>query len=152
MPDVRDLKPAPSESSSPEKPRPAFHPKRLLLAEDDAAFRELLRQSLMRAGYEVVAVADGTELLEQLAKSRSGDSQRAPFDVVVSDVRMPGWTGMNALATLRSRHQTPPVILITAFGDEPLHEQAKRAGAVAVFDKPFDIDDLHMLLDRLTAS
>jgi CheY-like chemotaxis protein len=127
-----------------------FRRKRLLLAEDDTAFRMLLRQSFMMGGYEVVAVEDGMEMLETIAHSLSTGIDSDDFDVVVSDVRMPGWTGLNVLASMRDLPDPPPVVLITAFGDERLHEQAERAGAVAVLDKPFELDDLLDLVNRLT--
>jgi FixJ family two-component response regulator len=46
----------------------------------------------------------------------------------------------------------PPIVLITAFGDERLHEQAMKAGAIAVLDKPFELDDLCALVNRLMES
>ena len=128
---------------------PGTRPKRLLLAEDDAAFRILLQQALASDGYDVVAAKDGTELLERLSGSLSAGSAHERFDAVVSDVRMPGWTGLNVLLTMRHQANPPPVVLITAFGDERLHEQAIKAGAIAVLDKPFEIDDLRALVNRL---
>lgn len=122
---------------------------RLLLAEDDEAFRTLLRQALAHEGYDVVAVKDGAELLEQLSTSLAVGLDHDRFDVVVSDVRMPGWTGLNVLITMSHQAKPPPIVLITAFGDERLHEQAMKAGAVAVLDKPFELDDLCDLVNRL---
>jgi CheY-like chemotaxis protein len=121
----------------------------LLLAEDDEAFRTLLQLALAGDGYDVVAVKDGTELLEQLSVSLSSGSANDRFDVVVSDVRMPGWTGLNVLLTMRHEANPPPIVLITAFGDERLHEQAMKAGAIAVLDKPFELDDLRAIVSRL---
>lgn len=128
---------------------PRTQRRRLLLAEDDAAFRTLLQMALVGDGYDVVAVKDGAELLERLSVSLSSGSANDRFDVVVSDVRMPGWTGLNVLLSMRHEANPPPVVLITAFGDERLHEQAMMAGAVAVLDKPFELDDLRALVSRL---
>jgi CheY-like chemotaxis protein len=128
---------------------PRMQRRRLLLAEDDAAFRTLLQMALAGDGYDVVAVKDGSELLERLSVSLSSGSASDRFDVVVSDVRMPGWTGLNVLLSMRHEANPPPVVLITAFGDERLHEQAMKAGAVAVLDKPFELDDLRSLVSRL---
>ena len=85
--------------------------------------------------------------MRSLAESPAAEA----FDVVVSDVRMPGWTGINVLATLARQSRRPPAILITAFGDDNLHEQAERAGAVAVLDMPFELDELQVLIDRVVA-
>jgi CheY-like chemotaxis protein len=126
--------------------------KRVLLAEDDSAFRALLGQHLERGGFEVVAVADGTEVLERLSYYRSGEADDEGFDIVVSDVRMPGWTGLNILATMRQDVRAPPVVLLTAFGDDELHRQAYRIGASAVLDKPVELDDLRALVGRLVGA
>jgi DNA-binding response OmpR family regulator len=55
---------------------------------------------------------------------------------------MPGVTGLEVLEGTREYKEFPPMILITAFGDEETHDQARRLGAAAIFDKPFDIDEL----------
>jgi FixJ family two-component response regulator len=65
---------------------------------------------------------------------------------------MPGWTGLNVLITMSHQVSPPPIVLITAFGDERLHEQAMKAGAIAVLDKPFELDDLCALVNRLMES
>jgi CheY-like chemotaxis protein len=123
---------------------------RVLVAEDDDGFRDLLRDALVREGYDVVAVSSGIELLERLAGSLSSHGEA--FGVVISDVRMPGWSGLDVLASLVSEPMAPPVVLITAFGDERLHEQALSAGAAAILDKPFDLETLCDLVDRVVAS
>jgi DNA-binding NtrC family response regulator len=107
---------------------------RVLLAEDDAAMRALLARRLCRAGFEVVEASNGIEALERLAGVR--------FDVVVTDLRMPGYDGLNILASLRQTAADVPVILITAFGTMSTHVAAARLGAYAILDKPFDLDDL----------
>ena len=55
---------------------------------------------------------------------------------------MPGLTGLDVLAILRCANWATPVILITAFGDEATHAEGRELGAVAVFDKPFNVDAL----------
>ena len=124
-------------------------PARVLLAEDDDEMRQMLEAELRADGYEVFAVNDGTEMLEALS-----EVSRLPFaapDVIVMDVRMPGYSGLHILAALRAADWTTPVILITAFGDVRLHREAAKLGAV-VFDKPFDVDDLRTALLNLTGS
>ena len=65
-----------------------------------------------------------------------------PFDLIISDIRMPGITGMTILDGVQLFEGFPPMILITAFGDEETHAEAKRLGVAAIFDKPFDLDEL----------
>jgi len=125
---------------------------RVLIAEDDWAFRDLLLRAFEDDGYEAVTVGNGPDLLSVLSASLSSRSNVGPFDLVVSDVRMPGWLGLAALEKLSSNPLVPPVVVITAFGGEEMHQRAERAGAVAVFDKPFDIAELIALTDRVLSS
>lgn len=118
---------------------------RVVVAEDDDDMRNLIASGLRRDGMRVTEARDGTELLELMAAQLLGSSSRQPFDLVVSDVRMPGYNGLGALSALRHAGLWMPVILITAFGDEDTHAEAHRLGAVAVFDKPFDVAALRLL-------
>lgn len=115
--------------------------RRVLLAEDDHDFRELLAVALRDAGYAVTTCATGMELVDRLSAYLLDDGGER-FDVVVSDVRMPGVTGMEVLGGLGEPGRRPPVILFTAFGDRETHELARRLGAVAMLDKPFTVDAL----------
>jgi FixJ family two-component response regulator len=62
---------------------------------------------------------------------------------------MPRRGGLDLIQELLDLEWCPPCILITGFGDERLHAEARRLGAVAVFDKPFDLDDLRASVNRL---
>jgi DNA-binding response OmpR family regulator len=64
------------------------------------------------------------------------------FDLIISDIRMPGVNGLSVLEGLREFKGVPPIILITAFGDEQTHADAERLGAAAVINKPFEITEL----------
>jgi DNA-binding NtrC family response regulator len=129
--------------------KPTRRAPRVLLAEDDAAMRELLARSLRRAGFDVVEARSGYETLEWLAH---GIIHEPPlwFDLVISDVRMPGYDGLNILASLRQVPVHVPVILITAFGTREAHAAAIKLGAFAMLDKPFDVDDLMTLVRAAT--
>lgn len=146
--DPRDIpgKRAPESASEILHRRP-----RVLVADDEWSFRDLLLFAFEDDGYEVVAVGDGASLLDILEASLLPKSSIKPFDLVVSDVRMPGWVGLSALENLSSNPHTPPVVVITAFGSEELHRRAEKAGAVAVLDKPFDIAELTALSRRVLA-
>ena len=122
---------------------------RVLLAEDDAAMRALLARQLCRAGFEVIEVSNGTEALERLAYGWAS-KPALRFDAVVSDLRMPGYDGINILASLRKTADYLPVILITAFGTMTTHVTAARLGAYAILDKPFDLDELIALVQEAT--
>ena len=114
---------------------------RVLLAEDDDELRKLLTWSLHREGLKVTECADGMVLLNHLDGCLfCGEAN--DFDVIISDIRMPGITGIEILEGLHALENFPPMILITAFGDVETHAQAQQLGAAAIFDKPFDIEDL----------
>jgi two-component system response regulator (stage 0 sporulation protein F) len=110
----------------------------VLLVEDDRDMRELLATALRRSGLRVVEAADGDEALTWLGPGvLEGDLRRIPA-VVVSDIRLPDFSGLEILEGLQLARHSVPVILITAFGDVETHALARRLGARRVIDKPFD--------------
>ena len=120
--------------------------RRILLGEDDADMRKLLAEALHEKGYQVVQCADGASVLNKLSsvlmEPGVATKDPEPFDLIISDIRMPGITGLTILDGVRLFDGFPPMILITAFGDEETHAEARRQGAAAMFDKPFDVDEL----------
>ena len=119
------------------------NPQRILLAEDDDEMRILLAQALRKAGYEVIEYPDGTSLLDDIIYCFLPEKEEyGQIDLVVSDFRMPGVSGMEILKRMNKTDGFPPMILITAFGDENIHAAAEQFGVAAMFYKPFDIDEL----------
>ena len=110
------------------------HP-HILLAEDDEALCELLDLSLTQAGYLVTCCSNGTDLLERLEE---GD----PFDLIITDLRMPGFNGLEVLKQQRQQSRQTPFLCMTAFGDQQTHAQAYYLGAAVMIDKPFDLDEM----------
>ena len=115
-------------------------PSTVLVAEDDADSRRLVVDALQGEGYRVIEVENGRQLAKCLADMKGKLCPRP--DLVISDIRMPGHTGLDVLAALRESDWAMPVILITAFGDHQTHEEARRLGAATVLNKPFDLDDM----------
>jgi DNA-binding NtrC family response regulator len=111
----------------------------VLVAEDDLEMRRLIVATLRRDRYEVIEAPDGIALLDCVeAAALTGVHLAA----IVSDVRMPLLSGMDALAVLEATSADVPVILITAFGDRETHDEAHQLGAFAILDKPFDMTAL----------
>jgi DNA-binding NtrC family response regulator len=97
---------------------------RVLIADDEPPFLELLHDFLTGQGYEVAAVATGAQVLDAVPTFQP--------DVIVVDMVMPGLSGTDVLAALRRAGLTMPVILISG------HQVTVREGFFGVFRKPFD--------------
>jgi CheY-like chemotaxis protein len=121
--------------------RRSDHP-RILLAEDDPEMKKLLSHRLRRDGCLVLELPDGRQLLAAVAAELLHLDDGHPIDLIISDVRMPGPSGLQILTAVRRSNWHVPFILITAFGSPELRTEARRLGASATFDKPFDLDDL----------
>lgn len=137
---------APDDSEGKRAPRfsksaPGRCTHGVLLAEDDDELRELLVTELTAAGFKVTGCSDAVDLVNILEGYLEN---RAPmeYDLIVSDIRMPWLSGMELLKALNDYIGFPPVVLITAFGDEETHRKAKALGAAAVLDKPFEMATL----------
>ena len=122
---------------------------RILLAEDDEEMRKLLAFMLRKEGYRVIECEDGVSLLDMLSSFFLNGEGNENFNLIISDIRMPGITGMEILMGANEMDNFPPIILITAFGDMDTHRQAERLGAAAVFDKPFDIEEMLKKVDSI---
>ena len=128
---------------------PIESPLRVLVADDNDAMLRLLVRALGERGVEVLQAADGAELMHWVDAAALRDAAAPLFDLVISDQRMPGASGLQALRRLRAHGLATPLILMTAFGDERLHREALAAGATAVLDKPLDLAQLRAVVHAL---
>ncbi|HSC86294.1 MAG TPA: response regulator [Polyangiaceae bacterium] len=113
---------------------------RILVVEDEPVVRKLTVALLSHAGFEAVAVSDGAQALEVL----EGEEE---FDVVLSDASMPGLSGSELLAALRSRNLGMPFVLMSGFADDRFEiPPSHRASHLA---KPFDGN---MLVDAVRSA
>ena len=126
--------PEPAGGTMTQPDNPTEAPVWILVAEDDAEMRELLERVLTDEGYQVLTARDGNEAVLRIEE---GD-----FDLVLSDVRMPGPDGMEVLRRAMAHRLDQPVILMTAFGSISSAVEAMRAGAYHYLTKPFNLDDL----------
>src|SRR5215207_8344964 len=107
---------------------------RILIVDDDSGQRSLLDSFLRSQGFDTVPVPSGERALEVL---RSGN-----FSMMISDVRMPGMSGLETLRRARQEHAVLPVLLVTAYADIRDAVGAMRDGAVNYLAKPIDLDEL----------
>src|SRR5215475_1530016 len=115
-------------------------PAKILVADDEQNLRRVLVALLRREGHEVVQAANGLEAIEQLA---AGD-----YDVVITDLRMPGADGMEVLRTASKNYPHVPVIMITAYGSVGQAVEAIKAGAFDYIEKPFEQDQIRVIVDK----
>jgi two-component system response regulator (stage 0 sporulation protein F) len=115
---------------------------RVLVADDDDDLRALVVPALRSDGYDLIEARDGAALVEIMTKS-------TPPDAVVTDICMPGASGLSILDELRKAGCMTPIVVITAYGGEHTRALAERLGANATFQKPFDIDDLRTVVMHL---
>ena len=119
------------EAHASAAPRP-LRP-RIVLAEDDGELRALLVDVLAEQG-DVIVTRDGIELRNAMGVENP--------DLVVADASMRGASGLAVLTEMHRSTRRARWIVITAFGDAQVHTEAKRCGAHAVIDKPFEMSTL----------
>ena len=120
--------------------------RRILLAEADGESRRLLRQVLREDGHRVVAVGDGVSLLGEVAATLL-EGEGMPFDLIISEQRLPGITGLSVLAGLRQGAWATPFILITAPPDAMVTSDARRLEGTVLL-KPFDLQALRAAVNH----
>ena len=113
----------------------------ILVVDDEPVVREALRRLLSLDGYDVVVAVSGDEALSCIP--------RQGFDVIVSDIRMPGLNGLQLLERLRAANPRVGVILVTAYADVDTAVEALRLGANDFLLKPFEMDDLRRSVERV---
>jgi len=112
----------------------------VLLVEDKAELRAMLRKALERAGYTVEEAPDGNTAIEKVRSRR--------YLLVLSDLKLPGNSGIDVLREARRAEPTLPVILVTAYGSVEEAVTAMKEGAFDFIQKPVDLDHLKLLLER----
>ncbi len=138
--------PAPLSLTRLERMLARPRPSQILLVEDHDELRALLASALRRDGYAVVECANGDDALDWLGPGvLEGDLEQLPA-AIVSDIRLPYFTGLDILAGVSSGVERIPVILITAFPDEETTALAFQLGARCVLAKPFPLEDLRRAL------
>jgi len=115
-------------------------PATLLVADDDPGLRESLERTLTREGYRVVLASDGRAALERV--------QAGGIDLIVTDLRMPGLTGLDLLRAAKAIMPDVDVILLTAFGTVEEAVKAMKDGAYDFLTKPFRREQLIKLIDK----
>lgn len=114
--------------------------KKILLIDDDSMILMMLRQTLQKAGYEVITAESGDEGLARMRKS--------PADLIVTDYMMPGKSGLEMLVIFKQFYPDVPVILLTAHGDVALTIKSIQMGATDYIEKPVHSRELLEIIKR----
>ena len=113
---------------------------RILIVDDEAGMREFLSILLEREGFEVECAQDGQEALQAVQKN--------PFDLIISDLRMPTVDGVRLLEGLQRLQSEIPIILITAYASAESAIQAMKLGAYDYLTKPFRVEEIKQVISR----
>ena len=114
--------------------------KRILVVDDDASLRRVVQVQLAQMGYEISIAADATQACSIL--------QQSPYNLVITDLQMPGDSGLDLLRKIRADYPEIIVVLITAFGTVETAVEAIKAGAYDYLTKPVHPDELALVVDR----
>src|SRR5947208_2876867 len=113
---------------------------RILIADDHDSLRRGLAQAIAEAGHDIEEAPNGNAAIEKLHEGF--------FDVVVSDLKMGGSTGLEVLKTAKQLHPSCAVILMTAFGSVSTAVEAIKAGAFDYVQKPFEIEEMEVKIEK----
>ncbi|WP_080843815.1 response regulator [Cytobacillus gottheilii] len=113
---------------------------KILIVDDQFGIRILLNEVLQKEGYETFQAANGVQALDIVAN-------HSP-DLVLLDMKIPGMDGIEILKRMRVDNQEIRVIIMTAYGELDMIQEAKDLGALTHFAKPFDIDDIRAAVKK----
>src|SRR3954447_9603739 len=113
---------------------------RILVCDDQEMMRDSLASTLVREGHEVTAANDGGLALQRLSSAK--------FDLLITDLKMPRMTGIELLAEAKKLRPEMPVVIMTAFATVQTAVDAMKQGAYEYIQKPFDGDEIKLLVDR----
>jgi two-component system response regulator AtoC len=114
--------------------------RRVLIVDDEQNLRHMLQTLLKREGYEPVGVASVEGALRELSNR--------PYDIVITDLRMPGQSGMDLVDQIRRLNLGTTVVVMTAYGSRDIAIEAMKRGAYDYISKPFEADELVLLLRK----
>lgn len=123
------------------QPEHVFEGARVIVVDDDDGMRDLVTTILESEGYQVQEAVSGDELLQMLEPIAVDPCPLDGVDLVLVDNRMPGLSGLEAIRRLRAHRPRPPMLLMTAFPEPNVKDEAAALG-VPILPKPFSVDQL----------
>ena len=120
------------------------HAPRILIVEDDEEMRSLLKEFLEEEGFEMEYAHNGFDALREIAGK--------PFDLIVTDVEMPGLTGLDILPEMKKLRPAASIIVMTSFANEEVYRRSQELGASGYLEKPIHIKKLKALIYELLSA
>jgi len=112
-----------------------------MIIEDDEEMRSLLKDFPEEEGFETDSVSNGADALRKLSKDH--------FDLVITDIRMPGLTGLDILPRIRRLKPETPIIVITAYGSDDVRRRSLERGATTYLEKPIHLSKLRTVIREM---
>jgi len=112
-----------------------------MIIEDDEEMRSLLKDFFEEEGFETDSVSSGVDALRKLSKNH--------FDLVITDIRMPGLTGLDILPTIRRLKPETPIIVMTAYGSDDVRRRSFERGATIYLEKPIHLSQLRTVIREM---
>jgi len=114
----------------------------VLIVDDDARVRDVIRDIVIEQGYQVVTAENGERAVEEI--------ERQHFDLVLLDLVLPNLSGIEVLRKLKAKDDEVMVVIVTGYGDYPIALEAMALGPILVVRKPFLKSDITYVLNTLT--
>ena len=129
------------DTSKVVKPQAKAGPRRILVVDDDQQLREVLSDMLRLDGHEVTVACDGNDALERFAE--------AEFDLVITDLGMPGMSGLDLAGVIHETNPDLPIAMITGWGTQLNEDEVALRGIRSLLSKPFHLRDIRSLVSEL---
>jgi DNA-binding response OmpR family regulator len=114
------------------------HPARILVIDDDEGMRTLLKDFLEEEGFETECASSGFDALQEVAGRH--------FDLIITDIGMPGLTGLDILPKIRRLRPGAPIIVMSSFASRHVRRRSLEEGAMGCLEKPIRIEKLRKLV------
>ena len=115
----------------------------VLVIDDDLNVRDLLIDIVSGQGYTVVSAENGERAIEEVG--------RRHFDIIFLDLVLPGISGLEALRAIKERDKRAVIVIVTAYGDDPIALEAMSMGPLLLIRKPFKVGDIKEVLNMVVA-
>jgi CheY-like chemotaxis protein/predicted regulator of Ras-like GTPase activity (Roadblock/LC7/MglB family) len=118
----------------------SYLPKKVLIVDDEEILTWIMSKTLSKdkKRYEVIIANDGTKALDIMKKE--------PIDLVISDIRMPGLSGLDLLEEIKKNYPKTKVIIMTAYGNPDIQKECNKRGCIHYLEKPFKIEELRTVI------